>query len=565
MAAILPHLEVEEDVTPIERAYNVCVGSLTGLGEDSPSCPSPDAVLADAHSGLLGMVFVRQAVEQGLVGTSFVAQAGNLKGKDDRNVFLVLDQPIGSGPAWNPTTNPGVQQYELLSWTSKMNCPSWSLPAGAPETGGACPGATAGQSVVPEDRLISAQKLVRKIMGKDVNLPQAICEHCVTGDTKVLVEGLGWVAIEDLVGKNFRVWSGIDWRDTHAVFRGIKPTVELTTSWGHRIRATADHKIMTDRGMVAIEDLKEGDRLVFQTPPEAAARLDEGLAMNADRDPQQKFPKVASIVWLDKEEAVYDLVNVGDEHQFVANGITISNCYATGGQYSTGQVQYAQVLRFLWARQAIDLPATAPDGSASTVFIETMVYAIQNANYKLGGGKNLPAEPTGRRFFRIHDSGDFFSKKYLQQWKEITRRLPDITFWAPSRIWATGWGVDAVNDFNTPPENFIIRPSAYEVNEPGPPALGTGWAGASTVISASSNLGMTPEREEYVYSIATRVQPRLGGPDPRYTWNCQAYATNDQKHTCRKAVAPPGLGGPDGKGCRACWLAPNEIINYTLH
>lgn len=418
MAAILPHLEVPEDVTPLERAYDVCVGSLQGssLGEDSPACPSPDAVLADSHAGLLGMAFVRAAVEQSLIGKSFVAKAGDIKGKSTRNVYLVLDTPIGTGPAWNPNANPSIQQYELLSWTSKMNTPSWSLPAGAPETGGACPGAVGGQSVVGEERLIAAQKLVRKVTGKAVNLPQAVCQ------------------------------------------------------------------------------------------------------------------------W----------------------------CYATGGQYSTGQVQYAQLLRFLWARQAIDLPAIAPDGSASTVFVETMVYAIQNADYRLEGGRDLPAEPTGRRFFRIHDSGDFFSKKYLEQWKKVTQRLPDITFWAPSRIWATSWGVDAVNEINNPPANFTIRPSAYEVNEPSANDLGPGWASGSTVIAAVQNEGMTPEREIYVSSIENKSSPR-GGTDPRYTWDCRAYATDDQKHTCRKAVAPQGLGGPDGKGCRACWIAPGEIINYTLH
>lgn len=47
--------------------------------------------------------------------------------------------------------------------------------------------------------------------------------------------------------------------------------------------------------------------------------------------------------------------------------------------------------------------------------------------------------------------------------------------------------------------------------------------------------------------------------------NCQAYATDDAKHTCRKAVAPPGLGDASGKGCRACWIAPTEIVNYSLH
>jgi hypothetical protein len=433
MAAIIPHLEVPDDVTPIERAYDICVGRIRGanLGEDDPACPSPNAVLADAHAGLLGMVFVRDAVMQGLLTKQFIVHPGDIKGKDTRSVYLVLDQPIGPGPAWNPATNPNVQQYQLLSWTSKMNAPSWSLPAGAPQIGGACPGAVAGQSVVPQGALVAAARLVNRGLGRSANTPvnvaQAICEHC----------------------------------------------------------------------------------------------------------------------------------------------------YATGGQYSTGQVQFAQLLRFLWARQAINFAVPAPDGSPSTAFVETMVYAIQNADFKLNGGtvkgeggeatQELPPEPTGQRFFRIHDSGDFFEEEYLRQWKMVANRCPDIVFWAPSRIWATSWGVDAVNEINRRQDNLIIRPSAYEVNEAGPRDLGPGWAGATTVIAVQQNLGMTPDREQYVYQFAQRHEPKMTGPDPRYTWNCQAYATNDAKHTCRKAVAPPGLGGHDGKGCRACWVATDEIVNYSLH
>jgi hypothetical protein len=434
MAAIIPHLEVPDQATPVERAYDMCVGSLAGesLGEDHPACPAPQSVLADAHAGLLGMVFVRDAVFESLTGLQFTVQPGNAQAKDTKKVYLVLDRPIGPGPAWNPATNPGVRQYKLLSWTSKMNAPSWSLPAGAPQIGGACPGAVAGQSVVPEEALLKAVKHVNRGLDRPastpVNLAQAICEHC----------------------------------------------------------------------------------------------------------------------------------------------------YATGGQYSTGQVQFAQILRFLWARQAINFPVQTAYGE-STAFVEAMVYAIDNADYKLEGGtikadpetgeeaQALPPEPTGRRFFRIHDSGDFFEEEYLRQWKMIADRLPDITFWAPSRIWATSWGTEAVNRINREPRNLIIRPSAYEVNEPGPPNLGPGWAGATTVIAVPQNLGMTPERERYVYEHAHRFAPKLTGPDPRYTWNCQAYATDDAKHTCRKAVAPPGLGDANGKGCRACWIAPTEIVNYSLH
>jgi hypothetical protein len=485
MAAILPHLEVPHQATPVEAAYDACVSTLHGpdLGEDAPGCPAPLAVLADLHAGLLNMVFLRDAVNLDFQGRAFTAQVGDKDGGDRRSVYLVLDDAVGEGPPWSPATDARVRQYGLLSWTSKMNAPSWSIPAGAPQIGGSCPGAQAGQSVVE-----GGERTI-----KYVNL------------------GLG-------------------------------------------------------------------------KPPDAPVNLAKAICQT---------------------------------------------CYATGGQYSTGHVQFAQALRFAWAQQAVNIEVPGPDGTPSTAFIETLVYAIANANYELAGSARLnkktglidvePPEPTGRRFFRIHDSGDFFDEAYLRQWKVIADRLPDITFWAPSRIWATKWGTRAVNAINAPrapghptlraaglaedPLNLIIRPSGYEINEPGPTKLGdkklgNGWAAPTVVIALEQNAGMTVEREEHAVAIEipalrrlaahvqaaplmkpakktkrlaqinrrlANAQPRQTGPDPRYTWDCRAYATDDQGHTCRNAVAPPGFGGPDGTGCRACWIAPDEIVNYTLH
>lgn len=37
--------------------------------------------------------------------------------------------------------------------------------------------------------------------------------------------------------------------------------------------------------------------------------------------------------------------------------------------------------------------------------------------------------------FRIHVSGDFFSTKYIQKWKEIAKARPDVTFYTYTRSW----------------------------------------------------------------------------------------------------------------------------------
>jgi hypothetical protein len=520
------------------------------------------------------MVWVRNAVEQSLAGKSFVVSQGyvNKHGTlvDAKGVYLQLDQPVGEGPAWNSNASPDAKNFSLLTWTSKMNCPSWSLPAGAPDIGGACPGATGGQSVVIDGSLVPAQRLVSDVTRRPVDMSRSICQTCVTGDARVFVRGRWLVRIDELVDAGeFEVWSGVDWRLTSAVFQGVRPTVAIRTSWGAMIRVTPDHKIMTkDDGMVAAEDLEPGDCLVFQPPSEGSVVAD-----------RHGMPRVESVTPLPSAETVYDLVNVGPERQFVANGVTISNCYAFGGRYGTGLVQYAQGLRFIWARRAMLEPVMGPYGM-STLFIETMVAAIQGASFFLEGGRarggdgegeqRLPPEPSGRRFFRIHDSGDFFAPEYFRQWKAVCDRLPDIMFWAPSRVWAAGrkW-IALVNEVNAPSprsaNNLVIRPSAYEIDQPAPAHLGPGWAAGSTVISYEGDRGPTLELVKYVESIEGKPMKMLGGgPDQRYNWGCRAYSTGST-HTCRNAVAPPGMGGQDGRGCRACWVAPSAVVNYHPH
>jgi ribonucleoside-diphosphate reductase alpha chain len=89
---------------------------------------------------------------------------------------------------------------------------------------------------------------------------------CVTGDTRVLVEGRGWLPIRDLVGTTPRIAT---WVDGSTVFRtatrvwctGVKPVLRLRTVEGPELRLTADHRVLTEQGDVAAADLERGDRV----------------------------------------------------------------------------------------------------------------------------------------------------------------------------------------------------------------------------------------------------------------------------------------------------------------
>ena len=427
MAAILPFLERQDDPAETEEQEDALsltpghtIAALRGLGHSTPECLvetsiDPEA-LDQSHAQLLNTAWQREAVREILSRGWFRTQIRNRRGGAPSKVFIVLDAPIGAlaqpgEMSWSPVTDGRIQQVEILSWTSKMGAPSFSLPAGSPSIGGACLGSIAGQSVNSLTQLRKNACNVAELTGQPVHLDRAICQHC----------------------------------------------------------------------------------------------------------------------------------------------------YAEGGQYSTANVQIAQVLRFAWAKQAVR------DGS----FVETMVYAIRNASFQLEGGwetvdvadpldpdkivkerQRVAPENHPGRYFRLHDSGDFYSPQYLEAWCHVAARFHDILFWAPTRIWAAPWGRETVARLHRNgilPQNLILRPSAFHTNE-APPRLGPGWAAGTSVYSAKldPDTGVSPKEE--------------GWAQRTFDWDCGVYALTDQTATCRRAIDPTGR-----VGCRACWRYPEQVVNYTLH
>lgn len=217
-------------------------------------------------------------------------------------------------------------------------------------------------------------------------------------------------------------------------------------------------------------------------------------------------------------------------------------CYAVIGNYAQSSIQAALAIRYLWTKQALQQPAG--DSRFSNSFVETLVAAIEGENF------DSCREPDQQRYFRIHDSGDFFSADYFRAWKEIADHFysakPRVWFWAPTRMWAVPKWVDLVNEVNAKPRNLTIRPSEYYLEEDPITKLGPGWAAGTCVFRKRS----IPE------AIA----------QGRFDWNCEAYSTLSDRHTCVEAIAPNRKGEPtDTIGCRACWRNGNLSVNYTFH
>lgn len=392
MASILPHLAQKDETTDLEKRYLECKNE-GFAGIQSSLCPTPQAIIDQSHAMLLNIAWTRKVIVEQINGLKIAPMY------EGNSVILRISEPP-RGPLWNPMLE-GVQKTSLLSWTSKMGAPSFSLAAGAPSIGGSCPGAIAGQSVVSDtERRKAAGPLIKTLGIDQVRLADCICQKC----------------------------------------------------------------------------------------------------------------------------------------------------YASKGQYGAASNQFFGLTRLAWARRAVEVDFKGKKvlpGSAECTFVRVMIEAIENANFYMDGGKAadriVVPEPTHwaeNRFFRIHDSGDFFDKGYLRAWKNIANHFPDIIFWAPTRIWTNPKSITFVNSINKGESNLVLRPSGYHVNEHGCENLGPGWSG-NTVV--------------YDHDSSTEAQNK------DFDWNCKAYEVITGA-SCREAEDPQGR-----TGCRTCWKNPEKRINYTLH
>jgi hypothetical protein len=87
--------------------------------------------------------------------------------------------------------------------------------------------------------------------------------------------------------------------------------------------------------------------------------------------------------------------------------------------------------------------------SYKDTFVKDMIDHIRwNISRKALAGKKV--------WFRIHESGDFYSLEYLKKWISIAEQFPGVTFLAYTKA------VRLVAQLDYIPENFVIRYSVWE-------------------------------------------------------------------------------------------------------
>ena len=186
-------------------------------------------------------------------------------------------------------------------------------------------------------------------------------------------------------------------------------------------------------------------------------------------------------------------------------------CYAGKGRYLMYKsMSLGQAARLRWTQDAVR------SGTFSRKISEAIA-SLDDPDVE----KVLAQRLVSNKYFRIHDSGDFYNPEYYKAWLEVCYNLPQIHFWAPTRMWVYEKWREVFSNY-PPPGNLSLRPSALFTSSP-PPSI-AGMAGGSTSID---------------------------GRMPAPVWNCPAYESEE--------------GSCAGAKCRVCWDAQRKPVNYLTH
>ena len=158
----------------------------------------------------------------------------------------------------------------------------------------------------------------KKSIEKGKEIPVKENDHCITGDTLIDTVN-GQIPIKKLVGKKGKVYcyDAKRKKKTISKFYNVRKTrknadiYELTLQDGTCIKMTADHLLYTQRGWVALKNLKSDDKIVKITPFREIV--------------QQNHVSIVGIKYIGKAD-VYNM-EVKNHHNFsVCGGFIIHNC-----------------------------------------------------------------------------------------------------------------------------------------------------------------------------------------------------------------------------------------------
>jgi hypothetical protein len=229
MAAILPFMEEDSDEREAEAEVGQGEQRLGGFGDEGSGDEDEDEIeepvpktrrsagkkreriwipnqetnplqahVEATHAGLTRFVWNRRLVEDFLASCRFWVEHDREKG-----YVFKIDPPLPADVVpWklmgtdtgSKAAGGGIGSRNTFSMigkgNGKMECPAWDLPAGSSAIGGTCPGAAAGQTVVPlaarRQHLTKDEKFLKVTApgGEQIPFREAatICSACYAGE-----------------------------------------------------------------------------------------------------------------------------------------------------------------------------------------------------------------------------------------------------------------------------------------------------------------------------------------------------------------------------------------------
>jgi hypothetical protein len=257
----------------------------------------------------------------------------------------------------------------------------------------------------------------------------------------------------------------------------------------------------------------------------------------------------------------------GDGKKFICR-----SCYANKSNYMHRGPQSGQLMRHIWLKKQLD--ENSPE-EVGDILAEALAAHASNLKKR----EKMEEDP---RFFRIHDSGDLFSKKVkgsfpggikaLLAWYRVCRIFDGkINFWCPTRMWVFPEFTQFVQD-NPPPRNLSLRPSALHFDDTAP--MIDGFTAGTTAHFWQKDKQTRPVQK----GIADLACPAYAGGgkscggalaraqrDTGYGSNpTEVESLNDLVRIAQSSPALSELtnGGSD---CRACWLFQDTRVSYKAH
>ena len=134
-------------------------------------------------------------------------------------------------------------------------------------------------------------------------------------------------------------------------------------------------------------------------------------------------------------------------------------CYACKGFYMFNNVKQSLQDKATFVTKSLH-----QDNGQS--FVDEISKQITKKYFDAKGNKKV-LKNVNTDLFRVHDSGDLFSPKYIEAWIKICQNFPSIRFWFPTREWARDSQLPSLKKLASL-KNVCLKPSALYVDEPAP-------------------------------------------------------------------------------------------------